>query len=238
MKKVATIIFLSIVTLSNSQISPLLDYDSWLIEQIETDDQTIVYDEDDPGFLFIYISTTPDEMTLVNFNTGGCEYELFFDDENQSFTTLHYGCTLSLDNYPSIEIDLATIFFLETYHPDPENCNCPYTYEFRDEGNKVYLDITNIEGNIATLSNSTLSNTNFDKVALNIYPNPTSNLLHIETKQTAITAVEIFDLQGKQVMQLNSTDLKNVDVSQLTNGMYFIKVSTSEGVLTKKFVKK
>ncbi|GGE04198.1 T9SS type A sorting domain-containing protein [Psychroflexus salis] len=71
-----------------------------------------------------------------------------------------------------------------------------------------------------------------------IYPNPTSNLLHIETSQIDITAIGIFDLQGKRVMQLNSAYLNGIDVSQLTNGIYFIKVSTSEGELVKKFVKK
>lgn len=238
MKKIVITFFIFFIfNLANAQLSPLLDYTSWLIEQIETDDQSFVKNEDDLGYLYVEVYINPDGVAFVNFLTGGCEYEPFFNDENQSFTTVHYGCTLS-DDYPLIETYLANFFFLETYHQDPENCNCPYSYEFREEDDLIYLDITNVEGSVATFSNVTLSNTNFEKVELSIYPNPTSNLLHIETSQTDISRVEIFDVQGKRVMQVSATNLSEIDVSQLINGMYFLKVSTSDGELTRKFVKK
>ena len=219
MKTVAIIIFFFTVSLSYAQISQLLDYDSWKIEQIVTDDQTITEDVDDPGYLFIEIYTNSNSETFVYFYAGGCEYEPFFDGEDQSFTTAHYGCILSVDDFPFIEIELSANFFLETYNQDPENCDCPYSYEFREENDKIYLDITNIEGSVATLSNSTLSNTNFENIEFSIHPNPTSNLLHIETSQTDITAIGIFDLQGKRVMKLNASNLRDIDVSHLTNGM-------------------
>lgn len=69
-----------------------------------------------------------------------------------------------------------------------------------------------------------------------LYPNPTSNILNIETKQI-ISKIEIFDLSGKLVKSENGKD-KKVSVSNLTKGMYLIKLYTENGVVNSKFIKK
>ena len=69
-----------------------------------------------------------------------------------------------------------------------------------------------------------------------LYPNPTSNILNIETKQK-ISKIEIFDLSGKLLKSENGKD-KKVSVSNLTKGMYLIKLYTEIGVVNSKFIKK
>ena len=73
-------------------------------------------------------------------------------------------------------------------------------------------------------------------IVTTLYPNPTSDVLNIETKQI-ISKIEIFDLSGKLVKSENGKD-KKVSVSNLTKGMYLIKLYTENGVVNSKFIKK
>ncbi len=81
-----------------------------------------------------------------------------------------------------------------------------------------------------------LSTTSFDAAnAFVIYPNPAQNVLHLQANNfTIIKAVKIYDLQGKVVLQdTNDT----INVSNLSKGLYIVKISTEEGEVTKKFMK-
>ena len=74
------------------------------------------------------------------------------------------------------------------------------------------------------------------------YPNPTYNQLNIQTNGFVDDVqFEIFDSFGKLVFQekltLSKLNNKNsIDVSKLSNGIYFIKVSDSYHTKTKRFI--
>jgi hypothetical protein len=68
----------------------------------------------------------------------------------------------------------------------------------------------------------------------NVYPNPTKNTLTIQLNQLSNTGYTITDQLGKVVMEGNISSQKQVvDVSSLSNGIYFIKIAE----VTQKFVK-
>jgi len=70
----------------------------------------------------------------------------------------------------------------------------------------------------------------------NIYPNPATDKLSIETMQKA--NIEIINIQGQLVKTLQTTEDKtSVDVSDLQAGMYIIKFNTAEGSVVRKFIK-
>ncbi|AZB28333.1 T9SS type A sorting domain-containing protein [Chryseobacterium balustinum] len=71
---------------------------------------------------------------------------------------------------------------------------------------------------------------------INIYPNPTSDFLHVPTTEN-IKSLEVYDLSGKVV--LKDTSGKNqISVSFLNKGMYIIKITTNHSVFSTKFSKK
>ena len=70
---------------------------------------------------------------------------------------------------------------------------------------------------------------------LSIHPNPASSHLTIDAKQN-IQEVNIIDLTGKTVKAFISTT-NTINVSDLPKGIYFIKLTTDERTITKKFVK-
>lgn len=71
---------------------------------------------------------------------------------------------------------------------------------------------------------------------LNLYPNPASNTLHISGLVNDQTSqISICDLTGKRVYQ--GSFAEEISVSDFTDGMYFISVTTAEGqVFTQKFI--
>jgi hypothetical protein len=83
----------------------------------------------------------------------------------------------------------------------------------------------------------TMATTGFDKVSFSTYPNPTQNKWNITASQT-IDSVQLFDVSGKQIKNLQPNDLTAViDASDLSSGIYFAKVSTESGNKTVKLVK-
>ncbi|MCU4190037.1 T9SS type A sorting domain-containing protein [Flavobacterium sp. HXWNR29] len=79
------------------------------------------------------------------------------------------------------------------------------------------------------------SNDFYQKTSFVVYPNPVNDVLNLQINNVAsIKNVKIFDLQGKLLLQ--STN-ETINVSELSKGIYIIKVSTENGETTKKFIK-
>jgi hypothetical protein len=69
-----------------------------------------------------------------------------------------------------------------------------------------------------------------------MYPNPlTGNILNITSNSTADKTVAIFDVLGKQVVNAKVTD-GTVNVSNLTAGVYIVKVTEEGKTATRKLV--
>ncbi len=74
---------------------------------------------------------------------------------------------------------------------------------------------------------------------INIYPNPTSDYLFVESERHSIDQVEIFDALGKLVSQqhFSNSPQARIDLSYLDQGMYFVRASSNNQVTTKKVQK-
>ena len=83
--------------------------------------------------------------------------------------------------------------------------------------------------------NSTLSiHENIKNEGLQIFPNPVSDIVYIDGSSSQLKIV-VFDILGKQV--LNKSNTNTINVSLLSKGVYFIKVSDGINSSTKKFIK-
>ncbi len=70
---------------------------------------------------------------------------------------------------------------------------------------------------------------------LKIYPNPTKRMLNVEVNGLIMENISIINLQGSV---LKNISYKNeIDVSDLTTGIYFIQLSVDGKTVTKKFLK-
>jgi hypothetical protein len=66
-----------------------------------------------------------------------------------------------------------------------------------------------------------------------VYPNPATDKLYIETKEEDIKEIKLYDVLGKEQL---STTKKEMDISSLSNGVYFITVRANESFFSKKII--
>jgi uncharacterized repeat protein (TIGR01451 family) len=72
-------------------------------------------------------------------------------------------------------------------------------------------------------------------IEVNIYPNPVTDILHLDTKENW-TKAEIYDISGR-IMRSVTLVGQSLDVSELESGSYFVRLKDGEKVGVVKFVK-
>jgi photosystem II stability/assembly factor-like uncharacterized protein len=75
---------------------------------------------------------------------------------------------------------------------------------------------------------------------IHIYPNPTNSELNISLATPKEVAIRIFDLSGKLLVYQANTMIENtysLDVSALSSGIYFLRMTSDNGEVTKKFIR-
>ncbi|OAB81549.1 hypothetical protein ULVI_01645 [Cochleicola gelatinilyticus] len=71
---------------------------------------------------------------------------------------------------------------------------------------------------------------------ISIYPNPTKNILYVVSPHLEITHIEVVDIRGRIIIKDNSGS-NQIDLSSLDSAVYFIKITTENGTLTKRVIK-
>ena len=103
----------------------------------------------------------------------------------------------------------------------------------------IYFDYNfPITTNTYTTTVAALSTQDFDfGTYFTLYPNPTKDVLNIQTKQDLeVNSIEIYNQLGQIVMAVTNA-VNSVDVANLASGTYFVKVNTEKGSANTKFVK-
>jgi pectate lyase len=78
---------------------------------------------------------------------------------------------------------------------------------------------------------------NIEASKLSLYPNPVSDQLYISSEDQKVESVMIYSLSGAVVKNI-SNQVESVDVSNLASGNYVVRVTTDQGLFTKKIIKK
>ena len=76
--------------------------------------------------------------------------------------------------------------------------------------------------------------------SVNLYPNPAKEYVDIRVDgDLNVSMMEVYDVYGKLINTVTVVDNPTrINVSNLANGMYFVRVTTEAGKVTKSFVKK
>ena len=133
----------------------------------------------------------------------------------------NYGetCTLTVtpsNNYEFVNWTLNGVVVAETA-----------TFSFVVTENQFY--IANLRFITGTVENIT--------VTTDIYPNPTINEVTVKVSEP-VELMEIFSSTGALVYkETTNSDESTIDVSRLAPGTYTIRMTTSQGVVSRKFVK-
>ena len=72
--------------------------------------------------------------------------------------------------------------------------------------------------------------------SVSIYPNPATTVLNVVAE--GYNTIEVINLLGQTVYTCNATNNTQINVSNLRNGVYFVRVNGEKGTTTQKFIKK
>lgn len=175
------------------------------------------------GFV-VYPDTATGNVTVVNSSTGtNLTYLWNFGDGNTSTQA-----------YPTHIYATAGPFYLCLTIDDGAGCVDMYCDSIGENG--VVFKQTGFTINVIAPPIITGLENNLELSSkVEIYPNPTSHQLTIDTKLD-LSEITIIDITGKSIKSIKE-NTKVVNVTSLSNGIYFIKLVTDEGTITKKFVK-
>ncbi|GEQ85607.1 hypothetical protein ULMS_11150 [Patiriisocius marinistellae] len=143
----------------------------------------------------------------------------------------------SIDGFVDSYSGACNIDFRITDNPNLSNCSIAYVCDaFPNVGS---FDVNNNAMGCNTINEIDDACTlmvveNFSVDMIKIYPNPTSQLLNIETNNLVMDNVVIRSISGKTLLQ---TSNKQIDISNFSAGVYFITIETTQGTITKKIVK-
>ncbi|QNJ97946.1 choice-of-anchor B family protein [Constantimarinum furrinae] len=75
--------------------------------------------------------------------------------------------------------------------------------------------------------------------SISIYPNPTKEFLTISSPLAYISNLEVHDIRGRRIAETIEGKKNNytLDLSSLNTGIYFVKIETDLGTVTKKVIK-
>jgi len=193
------------------------------------------------------------EMTFTTLEQQGepCETPtgLEVEETDINLNEYHYSAAIHWDNnsdvdhwnvqYKREDEDWTTVSVNENSYL-LENCVCDWGYFVRVQavcGEDNNSDWSEEEAfGIMVGINSYLEN------SVTLYPNPAKEYVDVRVDgDVNVKGVEVYDVYGKVVrtdVGANNDSPIRINVSDLSSGMYFVRVTTEQGVVTKRFVKK
>jgi hypothetical protein len=167
-----------------------------------------------------YVTNLPASINPANADLSVQTNNVFFTVLDATTPTAENGSTITLGGSSFTAISTPVTFRF-------------YGWNAEATGGTFSIDNVVITGNVNILGiqENTIS-------GLNIYPNPVVNgTFYVDTEANATKSVSIFDVLGKEVAKTTISG-NTVNVNNLGNGIYFVKITEEGKTATKKlFIK-
>ncbi len=145
-------------------------------------------------------------------------------------------------NYKQITEDVwsAVTTYTTTYTLTDLEPNVPYEFNVVAHCTN---GLTSDPSNSVTVQTDNVGVQNWLEKSVTLYPNPAAEMVSVEISDAniVITGVEVYNVYGQIVETFHGTSLQNratLNVSGLADGMYYVRVTTDRGLVTKNFVKR
>jgi len=212
--------------------------------------------------------TVTNDVTLPIATQGTTIVTWTYDDGNGNTSTQSQNIVIEDQTDPTIDCGDDIIINLlegETFYtvlggeldPVGANDNCGISTGYNDYNNDVSLEgeelpigVHNVLWTVVDGGGNTASCTKVitvneyisiseNNISFNIYPNPTTGRFTISNQQSEIETITIIDATGKtlEIYQINSTSYQ-FDLTNLSEGIYFIRIQTLGSVQVEKIILK
>lgn len=89
---------------------------------------------------------------------------------------------------------------------------------------------------IDNVGNFPLSSNTINQEIINIYPNPSSDFIYINSKDSDNYTISLFNILGELIID-KKINLQQLNLSNLPNGQYFLKIESESGIINEKILK-
>ena len=89
---------------------------------------------------------------------------------------------------------------------------------------------------IDNVGNFPLSSNTIYQETINIYPNPSSDFIYINSKDSDNYTISLFNILGELIID-KKINLQQLNLSNLPNGQYFLKIESESGIINEKILK-
>lgn len=173
--------------------------------------------------------TTSNEITASGY---GGEYSLMNTEAGRGYTFTSSVATdlitISVDGINAVANGTASVSW---------TAPATGTVRFYTHGNATACAAPATDRIRAVICSATLSTTGFTEVGFTAYPNPVKDILNLSYTQD-ISKVSVHNLLGQEVItkSVNATQ-SQIDMSNLSNGTYLVKVTSGGATKTLKVLK-
>lgn len=153
---------------------------------------------------------------------------------NHSYTTI--GNTINISvcywfNFTLPVYQINTDFFIEV----PNNVNYIINVSVFNSSSQTVCDNFSFG---PTATTNYLDTYSFEKIKndYSIYPNPTIGTVEFKGDELLINQILVYDNFGRLIKELNSFPSKNIDLFELNDGIYLVKIITEYGSFNEKLI--
>lgn len=168
----------------------------------------------------------------TNFNQDLSSWDISnvgsIESNYQYFNRLFTGSNLSTENYDNILISWSQQSVSQNLEFEAEGifyCNSETQRQSLIDNYGWIINDAGYNCGTASIDDSEIT-------SFSIYPNPTKEYLNIDC--SSLEGVFVYNILGKELIKESNN---RINVSSLSNGVYFIKVSDGVNSSTKKFIK-
>lgn len=166
-------------------------------------------------------SATTDQLTVI-IGTG-------------TASVFSYPITTSNSSIQTYDIDLTAF---ATWTGDVNSLRVRFADADNPDVGKPSDAGTIVIDNIVFSFDPTLAvDSNEFKNDVTVYPNPVSSVLNFVT-ENQIDSVSVYTISGQKVIDNSSLVNGQLDVAELTSGIYFVKITSNDSSSTIKFIKR
>jgi trimeric autotransporter adhesin len=170
----------------------------------------------------------------IDFNKNG----VFTDQGEEVLSSTVDGGNLTVHNlFIPADASLGTTLLRVAmkYNETANSCEL-YAYGETEDYSVNILEEVNTDNFINIIGQSISDQT--ENINLSIYPNPSSKEISLNlSSDFAGTSINVIDMSGNIVFTIPFSNRKIIDISSLTQGVYFVRVDSNLGPLTVRFIK-
>jgi len=235
---------------NNTLRNPLNTDRLWLKvrnEQYELDNTTLIgFNEQasaglDPGYDSRRLATIVSLYSHLEDGSQelGIQSREAFDDAIKipmGFSTLveeTVEYTISITNLEGVFLNSTTVYLVDNLENITTNLN---TEDYVFSAGKGTYDA---RFTLMFQEEIVLSTQDVNLDAITLYPNPTKGIVNINSPNTNIISVEIYDITGRKIKEVSfNNNTYQIDINPLQSSQYFVNIKTENGSVTKRIIKK